>query len=106
MVDLLKKTVFTAVGLAAMTRDKIEEAGKKIAEEAKLSEQEGKQFVDELKKKAEEARLATEKLINEKVESALKAISVPTRSDITAIEKRLLIVEQKLSEIEKGNNEK
>lgn len=95
MVDLLKKSVLTAVGFAVMTGEKIEELGKKIAEDAKLSEQEGKQFVDELKKKGDESKQALEKLINEKVELALKALSIPTRSEFTAIEKRVTVIEQK-----------
>ncbi len=94
MVDLLKKSVLTAVGFAVMTGEKIEELGKKIAEDAKLSEQEGKQFVDELKKKGDEAKLALEKLINEKVELALKALSIPTRSELNALEKRVTLAEQ------------
>jgi polyhydroxyalkanoate synthesis regulator phasin len=101
MIDLLKKSVLTAVGLAVMTGEKIEELGKKIAEDAKLSEQEGKQFVDELKKKGDETKLALEKLINEKVELALKALSIPTRSEFSAIEKRIIIVEQKIGDTDK-----
>jgi polyhydroxyalkanoate synthesis regulator phasin len=101
MVDLLKKTVLTAVGLAVMTSEKIEEFGKKIAEDAKLSEQEGKQFVDELKKKGDETKQALEKLINEKVELALKALSIPTRSEFTNIEKRVAIIEQKIGDTDK-----
>jgi polyhydroxyalkanoate synthesis regulator phasin len=101
MVDLLKKSVLTAVGFAVMTGEKIEEFGKKIAEDAKLSEQEGKQFIDELKKKGDESKLALEKLINEKVELALKAISIPTRSELNTIEKRVSLIEQKMGEADK-----
>jgi len=102
MVDLLKKSVLTAVGLAVMTGEKIEELGKKIAEDAKLSEQEGKQFVDELKKKGDETKLALEKLINEKVELALKALSIPARSEFTALEKRLTVLEHKNGDTDKS----
>lgn len=98
MVDLLKKSVLTAVGFAVMTSEKIEELGKKMAEDAKLSEQEGKQFVDELKKKGDDAKLALEKLINEKVELALKALSIPARSELNALEKRVALVEQKIED--------
>ncbi|NLD94556.1 MAG: hypothetical protein GX639_18020 [Fibrobacter sp.] len=98
MVDLLKKSVLTAVGFAVMTSEKIEELGKKMAEDAKLSEQEGKQFVDELKKKGDDAKQALEKLINEKVELALKALSIPARSELNALEKRVALVEQKIED--------
>ncbi len=40
MFDLIKKTLLTGVGLAVMTKDKVEELGKEFASQAKLSENE------------------------------------------------------------------
>src|SRR5665647_131225 len=102
MIDSLKKSIFTAVGLAVMTRDKIEEIGKKIAADAKLSEIEGKQFIEELLKKTDEARFAIEKLVNEKIETALKKLSIPTKNEIDLIENRVRKMEIKISEQENG----
>ena len=56
MFDLIKKTLLTGVGLAVMTKDKVEELGKEFASQAKLSELEGKEFVDHLLKQSETAR--------------------------------------------------
>jgi len=97
-MDQIKKSVFAAVGLAVMTVDKIEEAGKKIAADAQMSEKEGREFVDELKKKGEETKATIEKLVNEKLENALKALKIPGRSEVDKIESRLSVIEQKLSE--------
>ena len=46
MFELIKKTLLTGVGLAVMTKDKVEELGKELASQAKLSENEGKEFVE------------------------------------------------------------
>lgn len=56
MFDLIKKTLLTGVGLAVMTKDKVEEMGKEFASQAKLSELEGKEFVDHLLKQSETAQ--------------------------------------------------
>jgi polyhydroxyalkanoate synthesis regulator phasin len=56
MFDIIKKTMLTGVGLAAMTKDKVEELAKELAEKGKLSEKEGRDLVDELLKKSEQAR--------------------------------------------------
>ena len=48
MFELIKKTLLTGVGLAVMTKDKVEELGKDLASQARLSENEGKEFVDHL----------------------------------------------------------
>lgn len=89
MFDLLKKNLFTAIGLAVMTRERVEEVGKKIVQDAKLSEIEGKQFVEELIKKTDDARMAIEKMVNDKLEAAIKKLSIPTRSEIDSIIARL-----------------
>ena len=56
MIDLIKKTLLTGVGLAVMTKEKVEELGKDLVSQAKLSEHEGKEFVDNLLKQSETAR--------------------------------------------------
>jgi hypothetical protein len=42
MLDLLRKSIYAAVGLAMVTREAAEEIGRKIAMEAKMSEIEGR----------------------------------------------------------------
>ena len=56
MIDLIKKTLLTGVGLAVMTKDKVEELGRDLVSQAKLSESEGREFVDSLMNQAESAR--------------------------------------------------
>jgi len=77
-----------------VTRDVAEEMGKKIAQEAKMSESEGKKFIDELMKKTDQARISLEKMINEKVELALKKINIPSREELKNIECRLSKLEK------------
>jgi polyhydroxyalkanoate synthesis regulator phasin len=89
MFELLKKNLFTAIGLAVTTREKVEEVGKKIVQEAKLSEIEGKLFVEELIKKTDDTRMAIEKIVNDKIEIAIRKLSIPTRSEIESINVRL-----------------
>ena len=89
MVELLKKSVYATIGIALMTRDKAEEIGKKVAEEAKLSESEGKQFVDELLKRADETRKSFEQLVEKQVTAVLNKVNIPSRSEVEEIELRV-----------------
>ena len=89
MLDLLKKSVYASIGLAVMTRERAEEIGKRLAQEAKMSEGEGRQFVDELIKKSDEARASMEKMINERVEGTLKKLNIPSRTELNALENRI-----------------
>lgn len=97
MFELFKKSIYASIGLAVMTRDKVEEMGKKIVSEAKMSETEGREFIDELLKKSDETKATMEKMINEKVELALKKFKIPTQADLSALENRIQKLEIKMS---------
>lgn len=94
MLDLLRKSIYAAVGLAMVTREAAEEIGRKIAEEAKMSEMEGKRFIDELMKRTDESRSSLEKMLNEKIESALKRLNIPSRAELEDIKCRLSRLEK------------
>ena len=89
MIDLIKKIMFTGVGLASMTKDKIEELGKEIIEQGKLSEKEGKEFLNELKEKSEESRKDLETRTDKLVKESLKKMNLATRDDLAKLEKQL-----------------
>ena len=93
MLESLKKALYAGVGLAFVTRDKIEEMAKKLAEEAKLSEGEGKKLVDEFLKKSEDAKAALEKMVSATVGSALDRLDIPKRSELKALEARIAALE-------------
>ena len=89
MVEMLKKSIYATIGIALMTREKAEEIGRKVAEEARLSESEGKQFIDELLKRAEETRASFEKMVARQVEAALRKVNIPSRREMDELELRV-----------------
>jgi len=93
LFESLKKALYAGVGLAFLTREKIEELAGRIAEEAKLSEAEGKKFMDELLKKSEDAKAAFEKTVDSAVGAALEKIDVPRGADLKALEARVAALE-------------
>ncbi len=54
MIDLIKKALYTGVGLAVLTKEKAEELVHELTKQAKLSEQEGKELFDGLLKQSEQ----------------------------------------------------
>jgi len=89
MFDLLKKTMLTGIGIASMTKDKIEELGKKISEESKLTAEEGKKMVNDLLKQSEKAREDLENQVQKLVKKALEKLDIPTCEDFNRLEKRI-----------------
>ncbi len=89
MKEFLEKTFLTGIGIALMTKDKIEELGKKVQAELKMPEEEGRKFMNEMLKKSEEAKKNLEKKIEESVKKYLEKLDVATKKDLQDIKERL-----------------
>jgi polyhydroxyalkanoate synthesis regulator phasin len=85
MFDLIKKTLLTGVGLAVMTKEKVEELGKELASQAKLSEHEGKEFVDHLLKQSDTARKDFESRINSAVQKAVSGLNLASKEEVSKL---------------------
>lgn len=95
MFDLLKKSVYSTIGLAYLTREKLEEMGKKMAQDANASEDEGRKFIDELLKKSDEAKGAMSRQIHDIVAKTLRNLDLPTRGELRRLENRVAELERK-----------
>jgi polyhydroxyalkanoate synthesis regulator phasin len=102
MIDSLKKAVYAGLGLATLTAETIEKAGKDLVAKSKLSEEEGKKFVDELKSWSDEAKGNLNRQIEEYVEKALKKFDIATKADIKKLEAKVKLMEEALSKTEEN----
>ncbi|MEA1927243.1 MAG: phasin family protein [Candidatus Auribacterota bacterium] len=95
MIDLIKKTMYLGVGLAYMTKEKVEEISQELIKKGELSATEGKEFIDDLTQKSEEARKALEERVDKLVKSSLARMKIATRDDLSALEKKIAKLEDK-----------
>jgi polyhydroxyalkanoate synthesis regulator phasin len=93
MIDLIKKTVLMGVGLAAMTKEKVEEVAREIAKNAQLSSEKGQEFVDEVVGRAEKARAELDATVQRLINERLRKADVATKSDFAALEARIARLE-------------
>ncbi len=89
MIDLIKKTVLAGVGLAAMTKDKVEELAEELTEKGELSEKEGKALLDDLLKRSKRAKEDLDKKMEDVVTKVLKKMDVATQKDLRRLEKKI-----------------
>ena len=89
MNDLIKKVVLTGVGLAALTKEKIEVVVQEVVEKGNLSEKEGKEFIEELLKKSEGAREKLEGQIEKAVQATLNKMNLVTRDEFSKLERQI-----------------
>ena len=94
MFDFMKKTMLTGVGLAAITKDKVEELARELTEKGEISEKEGRELIDDLLKKSDQARKDLEAKVEDMVRKVLEKMNVATREDIARLEKKIGSLEQ------------
>lgn len=94
MSDLIRKTVWTGLGLAYLMHQRILEAAKKAAEERKTFQEEGKTLIDKLQKETQGAREKVQAQVDERVKEHLERLNIPTREDIKKLEESLKKLEK------------
>jgi len=97
MFDLIKQTMMMGVGMAAMTKDKVEEYAREVADSAKLSREKGEEFVEEVKSRADKAREDFETTVQRVVNENLRKTDLPTREDIDTLSARIEKLEQTIA---------
>ncbi|MCK5340365.1 MAG: hypothetical protein KAJ60_04780 [Desulfobulbaceae bacterium] len=98
MLEIIKKTMLTGLGLAFMSKGKIESLAKDLADFGKLSEKEGKEFVDEILQKSEAARKDLEKQIEKVMKSSLQKMNLVTKNDLEELKEQVAQLKKELTE--------
>jgi len=85
MIDVVKKVLLTGVGVAALSKEKIEDLARDLAEKGKMTEKEGKALVDQLLTSSDEARQDLQKQIEGKVQAVLEKMDLAKSSEVDAL---------------------
>lgn len=107
MIDLIKKAVLTGVGIAALTKEKIEELAKEVIDKGKLSEQEGEKFVQDLLNRAEESRETLKGQTESLVKNTIAKMHLARTEDIEVLKTEIALLRAELAALkEAGTIEK
>lgn len=89
MKEMLKNVLYTGLGAAFLTKEKIEELRKDLIEKGKMSQDEGKQFVDDLIRKSEKAKDQLNLWINKRVEERIDQLNLATKDEIAELRRKI-----------------
>lgn len=76
MFELVKKSLYVSLGLASLTKDKLQQLAQEVSREAKLTEEQGRAFHAELQQKANEAQRELEAAIDRRIDHALVQLGI------------------------------
>lgn len=99
MLDTIKKVAFTGMGVAALTREKIEELAKELIVKGKLTEQEGEKFVQEMFDKAEESKVALKEQTEKVVAAAMEKVPLVKSEEVQQLREEISALRRELEEL-------
>lgn len=89
MKDLLKNVVYTGIGAAFLTKEKIEEFKDDLVNQGKIGQDEGKRFVEEMVQKTDSIKESLDFKINKIVEERIKKLNIVTRDDFADLRRQV-----------------
>jgi polyhydroxyalkanoate synthesis regulator phasin len=98
MEDMLKKILYTGVGIATITAEKLQETVDEWVGKGQVSEDEGKKIVDDFWSKVDNRRHEVEDKLKDFAESVTNKVNLPrvaTDEDIESLVKRIEALEAK-----------
>ncbi|GJM30706.1 MAG: hypothetical protein DHS20C17_33410 [Cyclobacteriaceae bacterium] len=103
MEDLIKKFVYTGVGIASLTAEKLQKSIDKLVDEEKISEKEGKKIVDDFFQKTESKKKDFEVQLSKITEEVLKKFDFSKAKEVLELNKRVKALESKVSKMSQAS---
>lgn len=98
MIELIEKSLLTAMGAVALSQKKTEELLQELKLRFQVTEEEGKEFIDRLETLARENQQKLEQLAQEEVRKSSERLGLVTRDEFDKLVRKVARLEKKLKE--------
>jgi polyhydroxyalkanoate synthesis regulator phasin len=98
MLNIIKKTMLTGIGLALIAKDEVEDLAKELINKGKMSEGEGTKFLEDLQKRYDETQTKLEEKVQKAVKEFMKKADVVTGDELKALKKEIRELKKAMGE--------
>ena len=106
MFEIFKKSLFAGLGLAVVTKSKLESVLEKLVEEGKMSRDEAEKMGKELLESGEKQWTDFEGRLQETVKGFIANMDICKASDVKKLEKKVKALDMRLKKIEEPKEKK
>ena len=106
MFEMFKKSLFAGLGLAVVTKTKLEKVLEKLVEEGKVSREEAEKMGQELLESGEKQWDDFETKLKETVKGFLENMDLGKASDLKKLEKKVKAIDMRLKALEEPKEKK
>jgi len=98
MLNIIKKSMLTGIGLALIAKDEVEDLAKELVNKGKMSENEGTKFLEDLQKRYDETQKKLEEKVQQAVKDFMKKADVVTGDELKGLKKEIRDLKKAISE--------
>jgi polyhydroxyalkanoate synthesis regulator phasin len=98
MLNIIKKSMLTGIGLALIAKDEVEDLAKELVNKGKMSENEGTKFLEDLQKRYDETQKKLEEKVQQMVKDFMKKADVVTGDELKGLKKEIRDLKKAISE--------
>lgn len=102
MFATIKKGLLTGLGIALITKDRLDRKMAQLVEEGKLSQAEAERMLDDLMKSGEDYWDELEVKIRANVRESLDNLDLCTKKDFAELKERIERLQDRVTELETG----
>lgn len=100
MENILKKALYTGVGLVTIATEKVQDTITNLVDNGKLSEEEGKKIVDDLISDLDSKKEEFEGRVSNLMNKVVDTVNLPSRTDFASLKSRIKELESQLENSE------
>jgi len=98
MLNIIKKSMLTGIGLALIAKDEVEDLANEFVKKGKMSEKEGTKFMEDLRKRYDEIQKQLEERVQQAVKDFMKKADVVTGDELKGLKKEIRELKKAISE--------
>ena len=103
MIDLIKKSLLASLGAAVVTKEKIEEATRKLVKEGKISTEDAEKLSDNLVESGQKQWDEFQSKISDTLKKIVENLDLASKKDLEALNEKIKDLEIRLDALEQSD---
>jgi polyhydroxyalkanoate synthesis regulator phasin len=106
MLKEVRQGLLAGLGALLLTKDKVDEAVRKLVKESKISKQEGERLVEELVSSGDRQWKELEESVGKSMRKGVRSLDIAGKKDVEALKRRVKKLEGRMTLVEELLQEK
>jgi polyhydroxyalkanoate synthesis regulator phasin len=103
MIDLIKKSLFAGLGAAIVTKEKIEEATRKLVKEGKMTREDAEKLSQDLIESGRKQWDEAQAKVSDTIKKVIEGLDLVSKKDIEELNEKLKNFESRLHTVEQSD---